>query len=325
MDRQALADFLRSRRERVRPEDVGLPRGHRRRTPGLRREEVAQLAYISVDHYTRLEQARGRRPSRRVLGGIARALRLTDQERARLFQLAGEREENEAAGPARDVQPSTLNLIDRLTDAAAIVVDPTCRVLAWNALAAALFEDFSALAPGEERNLIRRYFLHPDPDRRHYGMGASERFAVTAVSYLRMAATRYPGSREIRSLVAELLAGSEHFARLWHSQEFRIDRHLRQTVWHPRVGAIELDFDVLTVPDQEQQVLIFTAEPGSPAYRSLQLLKVIGTQRMTVESRSAPARAEGTAVSGGGGLGRGSRGPPRRARSRPPGRSARWR
>ncbi|NUW43665.1 helix-turn-helix transcriptional regulator [Nonomuraea rhodomycinica] len=284
MDRRALADFLRNKRARISPVDVGLPQGHRRRTPGLRREEVAQLAYISVDHYTRLEQARGRHPSRRVLGGIARALRLTDQERARLFQLAGEREESEAAAPVREVQPSTLNLIERLSDTAAIVVDPTCRVLAWNPLAAALLEDFSALAPGQERNLIRRYFLHPDPDLRHYGMGASDQFAVTAVSYLRMAATRYPDSREVQDLVAELVAGSEDFARLWESHQFRIDRHLQQSVRHPQVGAIELDFDVLTVPDQEQQVVIFTAEPDSPAYRSLQLLKVIGTQRMTVES-----------------------------------------
>lgn len=284
MDRRALADFLRSSRARITPADVGLPQGHRRRTPGLRREEVAQLAYISVDHYTRLEQARGRHPSRRVLSGIARALRLTDQERARLFQLAGEREEDEAAGPVREVQSSTLNLIDRLGDAAAIVVDSTCRVLAWNPLAAALLEDFSALEPGQERNLIRRYFLHPDPYLRHYGMGASDRFAVTAVSYLRMAATRYPDNRELKNLVAELVAGSEDFARLWESHQFRIDHHLRQTVRHPQVGAIELDFDILTVPDQEQQVVIFTAEPDSPAYRSLQLLKVIGTQRMTVET-----------------------------------------
>lgn len=252
--------------------------------PGLRREEVAQLAYISVDHYTRLEQARGRYPSRRVLGGIARALRLTDQERAHLFQLAGEREENEAVEPVREVQQSTLNLINRLTDAAAIVVDSTCRVVAWNPLAAALLVDFSALPPGQERNLVRCYFLHSDPDRPPLGLGGSDRFAVTAVSYLRLAATRYPYSRELKNLVAELLAGSEDFARLWNSHQLRIDRHLRQTVRHPEVGVIELDFDVLTVPDQEQQVIIFTAEPESPAYQTLQLLKVIGTQRMTVES-----------------------------------------
>ncbi|MGW5261891.1 helix-turn-helix transcriptional regulator [Microbispora sp. NPDC004025] len=275
MDKQGLARFLRSKREGIDPADVGLPPGRRRRTPGLRREEVAQLAYVSVDHYTRLEQARGRHPSRRVLDGIARALRLSDQERAHLFHLAGEREERRSAEPASEVRPSTLNLVNRLTDAAAIVVDDMCRVLAWNPLAAALFEDFSTLG-GQERNVIRHYFLHPDPELRHFGMGSPERFAVTAVSYLRVAVTRYPDSRELKSLIGELLAGSEDFARMWNSQRFHIERHLHQTVRPPRVGPIELDFDVLTVPDQEQQVVIFTAEPGSPAYESLRLLKVVG-------------------------------------------------
>ncbi|GAA4953326.1 hypothetical protein HD597_009736 [Nonomuraea thailandensis] len=278
MDKHALGEFLRNKRERVSPADVGLPQGRRRRTPGLRREEVAQLAYISVDHYTRLEQARGRHPSRRVLDGISRALRLSSQERARLFQLAGEREEREAATPVREVQPSILNLIGRLTDSPAIVVDPTCRVLAWNPLAAAVFEDFSDLE-GQERNVIRRYFLNPDKDRPRYGVTDPERFVVTAVSYLRMAVTRYPDNAELLSLVDELLAGSEDFARMWNSHEFRIDRHLRQTVRHPEIGPIELEFDILTVPEQEQQVIIFTADPGSPAHRALQLLKVIGAQR----------------------------------------------
>jgi len=283
MDKHGLARFLRSKRESIRPADVGLPAGSRRRTPGLRREEVAQLAYISVDHYTRLEQARGRHPSRRVLDAIARALRLSDQERAHLFHLAGEREDSRHAEPVSEVRPSTLNLVNRLTDAAAIVVDDTCRVLAWNPLAAALFEDFSGLE-GQERNVIRRYFLHPDPERRHYGMGSSERFVVTAVSYLRVAVTRYPDSRELKSLIEELVAGSAEFARLWNSQRFHIERHLRHTVRHPRAGQIELDYDVLTVPDQEQQVVIFTAEPGSPAYESLQFLKVIGAERVAAEA-----------------------------------------
>ncbi|MGW3351191.1 helix-turn-helix transcriptional regulator [Nonomuraea rubra] len=278
MDKHALGEFLRNKRERLSPADVGLPQGRRRRTPGLRREEVAQLAYISVDHYTRLEQARGRHPSRRVLDGISRALRLSAQERARLFQLAGEREEREAAGPVREVQPSIRTLIDRLTDSPAIVVDPTCRVLAWNPLAAAVFEDFSELE-GEERNVIRRYFLNPDRDRPRYGVTDPERFVITAVSYLRMAVTRYPDNAELLSLVDELLAGSEDFAVRWNSHEFRIDRHLRQTVRHPEIGPIELEFDILTVPEQEQQVIIFTADPGSPAHRALQLLKVIGVQR----------------------------------------------
>ncbi|MCO5993178.1 helix-turn-helix transcriptional regulator [Actinoallomurus rhizosphaericola] len=279
MDKHALAAFLRSRREQVRPEDVGLPRGSRRRTPGLRREEVAQLAHISTDHYSRLEQARGRHPSRQVLRGIARALRLSDQERAHLFSLAGELEDDPGRLPAREVAPSTAALLDRLADTPAIVLDDTCQVLAWNPLAAALFEDFSALRAAD-RNVLRRIFLHPDRDHGVYGIAGHERLAINAVSYLRVATSRYPDSTELRSLIDELLAGSATFARLWNSQELRIEHHSRQVFRHPKVGPIELDFDILTVPDSDQHLMLFTAEPGSASYRSLQFLGVIGTQRM---------------------------------------------
>lgn len=279
MDKHALAAYLRSRRERIRPEDVGLPQGLRRRTPGLRREEVAQLAHISTDHYSRLEQARGRHPSRQVLQGIARALRLSDQERTHLFSLAGELEHDQHRLPSREVAPATAALLDRLSDAPALVVDNTCQVLAWNPLAAALFEDFSALRTAD-RNLLRRIFLNPDRDHAAYGITDHRRFMTSAVSYLRVGTSRYPDNAELRSLIAELLAGSKDFAELWNSQELRIDHHARQVVQHPQVGPIELDFDILTVPDRDQQVVLFTAEPGSDAYRNLQLLKVIGTQRM---------------------------------------------
>jgi transcriptional regulator with XRE-family HTH domain len=281
MDKHALGAFLRSRREQIRPEDVGLPRGSRRRTPGLRREEVAQLAHISTDHYSRLEQARGRHPSRPVLQGIARALRLSEQERSHLFTLAGELEHMPGRLPSREVSPSTAALLDRLADTPALLVDDTCRVLAWNPLAAALFEDFSALRAAD-RNFLRRIFLHGDGDRAMYGITDHRRLVTTAVSYLRVATTRYPDSAELRSLIAELLADSADFARLWNSQELRIDHHARQVFQHPQVGPIELDFDILTVPDLNQQVVIFTAQPGSDSYQNLQLLKVIGTQRMDV-------------------------------------------
>ncbi|MEU9898501.1 helix-turn-helix transcriptional regulator [Streptomyces phaeochromogenes] len=281
MDKHALAEFLRGKRERVRPEDVGLPHGSRRRTPGLRREEVAQLAHISVDHYSRLEQARGRHPSRAVLTGIARALRLSDQERAHLFRLAGEAAPEQAQGPSRAVDPGTLKLLERLTDAGALVLDNTCRVLAWNPLAAALFEDFAALN-GADRNVIRRYFLHPDSVRRGYGTAEPNRFVTAAVSYLRVAAARYPDSAELRALIDELLAGSEDFTRLWNSHELRIDHHHHMEIRHPQVGPVELDFDILTVPGQDQQLIIFTAEPDSSAYRALQLLNVLGIQRMDI-------------------------------------------
>jgi transcriptional regulator with XRE-family HTH domain len=281
MDKHALAAFLRSRREQIQPEDAGLPRGSRRRTPGLRREEVAQLAHISTDHYSRLEQARGRHPSPQVLQGIARALRLSDQERAHLFSLAGEREQQPGRLPSREVDHSTAALLDRLTDTPALVLDNTCRVLAWNPLAAALFEDFSALR-ATDRNVLRRYFLNPDGDRGLYGFADHRRFVSTAVSYLRVATTRYPDSAELQALIAELLAGSEEFARLWNAQELRIEHHARQVFRHPQVGPIELNFDVLTVPDQDQQLVLFTAEPDSADYRNLQLLKIISSGAMGV-------------------------------------------
>lgn len=147
-----------------------------------------------------------------MLQGIARALRLSDQERTHLFSLAGELEHVPGRLPSREVAPSTAALLDRLADTPALLVDNTCQVLAWNPLAAALFEDFSALRAAD-RNILRRIF---------------------------------------------------------------------QVFQHPQVGPIELDFDILTVPDLDQQVVIFTAEPGSDSYQNLQLLKVIGTQRMDV-------------------------------------------
>ncbi|MFD2421558.1 helix-turn-helix transcriptional regulator [Amycolatopsis pigmentata] len=283
MDRRALATFLRRRREKIQPEDVGLPHGLRRRTPGLRREEVAQLASVSVDHYSRLEQARGRHPSRAVLDGIARALLLSDQERAHLFHLAGQAQEQRAEGLSRQVTASTAKLVHRLTDAPALVVDGTCQVLAWNSLAAALFEDFSELS-GQDRNVVRRFFLDRGTGQSSSMLAADDRFAITAVSYLRIAHARYPGNAEIQALIDELLAASAEFTRLWNSAVVRVEHHNRQMFQHPHVGPIELDFDILTLPDQDQQLVIFTAEQGSGAFETLQLLKVIGTQQWSAST-----------------------------------------
>jgi transcriptional regulator with XRE-family HTH domain len=277
VDRQELADFLRSKRELLRPDDVGLPAGFRRRTPGLRREEVAQLAHVSTDYYTRLEQARGRHPSRTVLAGIARALRLSDEERGYLFDLAGQPQQP-LPGPPTEVPPSLLTLLDRMLDSAAIVLDATYEVLAWNALAAALLEDFSATPP-RDRNLIRRYFL-PDAALRRYGAATESEFGVYAVGDLRASAARYPDSQRIRALVAELRAGSAEFAQLWDSHQLRSTRHTTKLVHHPVVGDLALNCDVLEVPDRDQHVVIFTAEPGTPSDQAMQLLKVVGTQRM---------------------------------------------
>ncbi|MFE1878493.1 helix-turn-helix transcriptional regulator [Streptomyces diastatochromogenes] len=279
MDRRELAAFLRSRRERITPAEAGLPTGPRRRTPGLRREEVAQVAFISTEYYTRLEQARGPRPSREVLGGLARALRLSDAERDHLHHLAGA-PPGPPPGPPREVRQSILDLLHRLPQAAAIVTSATFEVLAWNDLAAALMEDFSAL-PRRERNLVRRAFLGPSPDgQRLYGVSDANEFARVSAQRLRAAAARYPDDPELTNLIGELLSGSEEFTRLWASHDVSAEPTLRKTFQHPVVGPVTVNCDVLHITDRDQQVVIYTAAPGSPSEEALRLLSVIGTQRM---------------------------------------------
>ncbi|MFI0815094.1 helix-turn-helix transcriptional regulator [Streptomyces sp. NPDC021098] len=281
MDRRELAAFLRSRRERITPAEVGLPAGPRRRTPGLRREEAAQLAFISTEYYTRLEQARGPRPSREVLAGLARALRLSDAERDHLHHLAGA-PPGPPPGPSREVPRSILDLLHRLPQAAAIVTSATYEVLAWNDLAAALMEDFSAVPP-RDRNLARRAFLGPNPgERRLYGVSDVDAFARTVAQRLRATAARYPDDPEVTQLVRDLRAGSEEFTRLWASHDVCAQPTLCKTFQHPLVGRISVNCDALDITDRDQRVVIYTATPGSSSEEALRLLSVIGTQRMDV-------------------------------------------
>ncbi|MEV6636207.1 helix-turn-helix transcriptional regulator [Actinoplanes sp. NPDC051470] len=276
MDRRELAQFLRSRRERIAPADVGLPAGPRRRTPGLRREEVAQLAYISTEYYTRLEQARGPHPSREVLAGLTRALRLDDAERDHLHTLAG-MPAAPPPGPPREVRRSLLDLLRRLPQAAAIVTSATLEVIAWNDLAAALMIDFSAV-PRRERNLVWRAFLGPHL----FGVSDLDAFRGHAALKLRAAAARYPGDPEVADLVAGLLAGSPEFAALWNAHDVTAGPAMVKTFDHPQVGPVTVNCDQLDITDRDQNVVIYTAEPGSPAEATLRLLSVIGTQRMDV-------------------------------------------
>lgn len=278
MDKHELGRFLRLHRERLTPATMGLPAAGPRRTPGLRREEVAQLAHISTQYYTRLEQARGPHPSRLVLAALGRALHLNDAERAHLYTLGGQ--QAEPPGPSPDVPDRILDLIERMPDTAAIVLDAKYDVLAWNPLAAALLEDFSD-QPRRERNIIRRYFLHPDPGRRHYGISGGGDFGAFAAGHLRAAAARYPGDVATQELVRELLRRSPEFAALWPSPEVSDQRHLIKTVDHPQLGPITLTCDILVVPERDQHVVLFTAEPGTPAHDALRLLSVIGLQQMS--------------------------------------------
>jgi transcriptional regulator with XRE-family HTH domain len=281
VDRPELAAFLRSRRERIAPADVGLPAGTRRRTPGLRREEVAQLAFISTEYYTRLEQARAPRPSMEVLAGLTRALRLSDAERTHLHHLAGA-PPSPPPGPSRLVRQSIVDLLHRLPQAAAIVTSAAYEVIAWNDLAAALMEDFSALAP-RDRNLVRRAFLGPNPaGQRLYGVSDADEFARSAAQDLRAAAARYPDDPGLTDLIDELRAGSEEFTQLWESHDVTSKPTLCKTFQHPLVGPVTVNCDVLDITDRDQRVVIYTADPGSPSEEALRLLSVIGTQRMDV-------------------------------------------
>jgi transcriptional regulator with XRE-family HTH domain len=281
VDREELADFLRSRRERLRPADVGLAAGQRRRTPGLRREEVAQLASMSVDYYTRLEQARGPQPSRAVLTGLARALRLSDDEWAHLFHLVGEHLQP-SSRLTSEVRPGILHMLDRMDDTPAMVIDAKYQVLAWNQLAAALITDFSAL-PVRERNLIRRRFLSvPTLASCRFDREETLHFGQEVVADLRTAAARYPDDPEIRELIDDTVAGSSEFAALWAEHEVAVQHTLCKRILHPVVGELELLCEMLVIPDRDQRVLLYTAEPGSHSHQALQLLKVIGTQDMAV-------------------------------------------
>ncbi|MFD3455000.1 helix-turn-helix transcriptional regulator [Streptomyces sp. NPDC058691] len=279
MDRNDLAEYLRTMRERLQPQDVGLPAGTSRRTPGLRREEVARLAHISVEYYARLEQARGSSPSRRVLSELSRALRLGTDERTHLFELAGVAPES-PTGPRSDVPDTVLNLLEHMTDIAAFVVNARYDVIAWNPLATALFEDFSA-APPARRNLITRHFLHPDPAARHYGMTGAEEFGRLAVGHLRAAAGRYPTDPQIRTMVGTLRKQSAEFAELWDGHHVENGSHHSKTMQHPLVGTLQLSCDTLAVPLRDQLLVCFTAERGSPSHEALRLLSVVGTQDMT--------------------------------------------
>ncbi|MFC4033287.1 helix-turn-helix transcriptional regulator [Streptomyces polygonati] len=277
MNKQELGAFLRSRRERLRPEDVGLPSGPRRRTPGLRREEAAVLAHISTEYYVRLEQGRAPRPSGEVLAGIAASLRLTDAESDHLHVLAG-------TAPTRtrllrrEVRPSILALLDRLPQTAAFVTSAAFEVLAWNDLAAALMEDFAELAP-DDRNLARRAFLGPaGPGPALYGISDAAEFRHHVVMELRATVARYPADPRVAGLVAELRSASPEFARLWERHDVQAAPMLTKTFRHPVVGEITVDCDSLALTERDQHLVLYSAPPGSRDAEALALLQVIGAE-----------------------------------------------
>ena len=277
MDRSALAEFLRRRREHLQPADVGLSAGPRRRAPGLRREEVAQLAMMSTDYYTRLEQQRGPQPSTQMLASLARALRLTADERDYLYRMAGHAVPDRLSGSAH-VAPALQRVFDRLEDTPALVISALGEILLQNRLAAALLGDASAWT-GWDRYEAYRWFVRPDTERARYPEGDRDRQSAALVSGLRAAYGAMGARSRAAELVDELLRRSAEFRDLWARQLVAQRFADHKVLLHPELGPIEVDCQVLFPEDRGQALLVLTAAPRSEAEEKLRLLGVLGTQR----------------------------------------------
>ena len=275
MDRVALADFLRRRREALHPGDVGLPVGVRRRTQGLRREEVAALAVMSTDYYTRLEQQRGPQPSEQMLASLARALRLSRAERDYLFQVAGHNAPT-AVPAATHVAPALLRVLDRLDDTPALILSSLGETLVQNRMAEALFGDKSGYT-GLARSEIYRWFTDPT-ERLRYPEEDRDRQSRAQVANLRAAYGTMGPKSQAGDLVRALQAASPEFAALWDQHEVGKRFADHKTLIHPELGAIEVDCQVLFTEDQSQALLVLTAPPRTEAYDKLQLLGVLGQE-----------------------------------------------
>jgi transcriptional regulator with XRE-family HTH domain len=281
-----LGASLRRWRDRLSPDAVGLPARRRRRSPGIRREELAMLAGLSVDYVTRLEQGRATSPSAQVLGALARALQLTIDERDYLFRLGGQ----VVPGSGRmssHVTPGIQRLLRRLDEFPVSVHDAAWTLIAWNPLWATLMGDPSDLH-GRQRNLLWRNFTAPDTDgdppnvtgrivRTVAERGAFER---AAVADLRAAVGRWPDDPDLRSLVTDLRRASKRFADLWDSRTVGNHGADRKMIMHPEVGHIEVDCDVFTAAGSDLKVIAYTVEPGSEAAEKLALLRVVGLQAL---------------------------------------------
>lgn len=273
-----LGGALRGWRERLTTSDVGLPAFGPRRARGLRHEEVAGLAGVSVDYLVRLEQGRARHPSAQVARALARALRLGETERNHLFHLAGLAELPPGLVPT-GITPGVQRLLDRLGDTPVSVFDAAWNLLAWNPLWAALLGDPSGWH-GRDRNLVWRAFT-----------GCPSRVVLTEAEYgvwraslvadLSLVAARYPADPDLAELVSELERTSEAFAALWSSGGVAVQAAARKTFLHPEVGHLTLDCDVLVVQGTDLRVITYTADPGSTDAEGLALLGVLGLQTVS--------------------------------------------
>jgi transcriptional regulator with XRE-family HTH domain len=277
-DRDALAHFLRTRREALQPEDVGLPSRARRRTAGLRREDVAELSGMSADYYARLERGAGPQPSEQMAAALARGLRLSLDERDHLFLLAGH------SAPSRDlrarhVSPGLMRVFDRLADTPAQIMGALGETLMQTGPATALLGDETGYT-GPARSAVYRWFTDPDARRRYLEEDHPHHSRVH-VAQLRAVATQY-GPRSPAARLARTLTGlSEEFAALWNDHQVGLRYTDQKRFVHPEVGRIDLYCQLLLDPDQTHTLLVFTATPGSDNHDKLALLAVLGAQTLT--------------------------------------------
>lgn len=280
IDRAGLADFMRHRRERLRPSDVGLPEGTRRRAPGLRREELAMLAGISSDYYTRLEQARGANPSESVVAGLARALRLGSDERDHLVRLAGHTPPARRAG--RHVRPGLIQLLDRLTDVPALIGTDLGEILLQNPVADAVLGRRHLMTThrsAHPNNLVWAWFTDRS-SRVPFPEEDWPRHSVAHVGDLRATLSRRGGDDDVVRLVHDLSRSSAEFRELWERHDVAVRRFDRKRILHPEVGMLELNCEILLTPEEDLMVLVFFPVEGTDAREKVDLLRVIGTQNL---------------------------------------------
>jgi transcriptional regulator with XRE-family HTH domain len=287
---EELSEFLRSRRGRLSPDELGLRSYGPRRVPGLRREELAQLAGVSVDYYTRLEQGRGVHPSRSVIDAIARALQLDQAEASHLRRLATPPSAPRRKPPPERVRPAIRLLLERLDRVPALVIGRRMDVLAWNPMAAELICDFGAM-PRRERNMARLTFLD-ESTRSLYPEW--DRAAANGAALLRSAAGRWPDDPELEALVGELSVKSEEFVRAWARHEVSENMHGTKRIHHPQVGELTLLYETLTLPDEpEQQLVTYTAQADTESQARLDLLACIAAQHGSEPARESDERRAG--------------------------------
>lgn len=273
IDRTGLAEFLRLRRESLQPEDVGLPRGRRRRTSGLRREEVAVLCHMSTDYYSRLEQERGPHPSEQMVASIAQGLHLSLDERDHLFRLAGHQPPPRGE-LSEHVGPGLLRIFDRLGDTPAEVVTELGETLRQTAPAVALTGDASRYT-GPARSLGYRWFTDPETRRLYAEEDHAFLGRMFASGLREMVTLRGPGSRAA-GLAELLLTESPSFREVWDAHEVGIRPRETKRFEHPEVGRLEVQCQTLRDPDQSHLLLVYTATPGTESHEKLRLLSVLG-------------------------------------------------